>query len=218
LPNALDRAAIDRLEEAIKARERRAAVPPPVIVLYTRFFEFPLSRPLDVLVGVRASHPEARLLVVGEGLFGEHAGLMEEAGRRGLADAVDHVGWVQPEDLPRVLAGADVAIYPFDDTLINRTKSPVKLLELLAAGLPVVAERIGEPSVVIEDGVSGRLVQALDVSGFVAAVCEYLSDAPARAKAGKAARRRIVDHFAWDRIAVDLEAAYVTALARRAAP
>jgi glycosyltransferase involved in cell wall biosynthesis len=217
VPNAMDTRALVRMGEAVSERAARASRPgPPVIVLYTRFFEFPLARPLEVLARVRAVHPETRMLVAGEGLFGEHDGLTEEASRLELAGAIDHIGWVAPEALPKVLARADVAIYPFDDTLINRTKSPVKLLELMAAGLPVVAERIGEPAVVIEDGVSGRLVAPLDVPAFAAEVCALLADPTARATEGDAARRRVVEQFAWDRLVLDLEAAYARAMSRRA--
>ena len=54
-------------------------------------------------------------------------------------------GWVSSQDLPGYFAAADVAIYPLDDTLLNRAKCPVKLTDLLLAGLGIwLTYRLGK--------------------------------------------------------------------------
>ena len=58
--------------------------PPFSILLYTRFFEFPISRVIELLHRVRERVPEARLLVVGKGLFGEEEELFNLAVQSGL--------------------------------------------------------------------------------------------------------------------------------------
>jgi len=55
---------------------RASSSGPPVILLYTRFFEFPVSRVIQVLRRVRETVPEARLLVVGQGLSGQEGQLL----------------------------------------------------------------------------------------------------------------------------------------------
>ena len=62
---------------------------------------------------------------------------------RGTGDRVVTVGRVAEHELPAYRALGDVAIYPMADTLINRAKSPVKVLEPMLMGLPIVAHRIG---------------------------------------------------------------------------
>jgi glycosyltransferase involved in cell wall biosynthesis len=179
----------------------------PVILLYTRFFEFPVSRVLEVLRRVRERVPDARLLVVGEGLFGEHELLLNEARRAGLGEAVDYAGW-EPDRFPDHLGRAAVAIYPFDDTLINRTKCPVKLVELLAAGLPVVAEAVGEVREAIRHGETGWLVAPGDAEGLAGIVVRLLGDASLRARVAGAAARDVRDRRSWDRLVVEVERAY----------
>jgi glycosyltransferase involved in cell wall biosynthesis len=202
VPNALD-----RLPPASGAVGRDG---PPAVLLYTRFFEFDLGQPLDVLATVRRSVPSARLVVAGKGLFGEESRFLDLARRRGLDDAVEYAGWLDADRVAQVLAGAQVAIYPFDDTLVNRTKSPVKLLELLGAGVPVVAHAVGELAQVIQDRQSGLLVAAGDTAAMAAAVVELLRQPERRAAIGRAARERIAHSYLWSSRAVALEAVYAS--------
>ena len=187
---------------------RRSVRPASCILLYTRFFEFPVSRVLEVLRRVREEVGEAEMVVVGKGLFGEEEVLLREAERAGLRDAVEYVGWVEPEALPGYFAQAALAIYPFDDTLVNRAKCPVKLLDLLAAGVPVVAEGGGEVREVIRHGETGWLVAPGDVEGFAAAVVRLLEDGELRERLGRAAARDVRTGRSWDRLAERVERAY----------
>lgn len=185
---------------------------PPSLLLYTRFFEYDLRRPLDVLGRVRRDWPAARLIVAGKGLHGEEREFLAAAAAQGLAEAVDYRGWVEPGAVAALFADADVALYPFDDTLVNRTKSAFKLLELMQAGLPVVAEAVGQNAEVIEDGQSGRLVASGDVATLAEAVGTLLGSREARRAMGAAARARVETHYNWERQVVDLEAVYLRAL------
>jgi len=173
----------------------------PVVLLYTRFFEFPVSRVVEVLRRVRETVPGTRLLVVGEGLFDEQEELFP------LADVL-YTGWVPQDTLPAYFAQADVAIYPFDDTLVNRTKCAAKLRDLLAAGVPVVAEAVGQNREYIRHGETGWLVEPGDVVAFAAAVVRLLEDAPLRERLGQAAARDVRERFAWERLVETVERAY----------
>lgn len=188
--------------------EWRSEPDEPLLLLYTRFFEFPVDRVVAVLGRVRGQVPEARLLVVGRGLFGEEEELLAAARREGLDDAVEYAGWVDPGELAGAFARAAVAIYPFDDTLVNRTKCPVKLLDLMSAGLPVVAEAVGEVREMIRDGQTGYLVPPGDVEAFAAAVVELLEDPARRRQTGAAAMRDVQTHRDWDRLTEAVEVVY----------
>ncbi|HEY74656.1 MAG TPA: glycosyltransferase family 4 protein [Thermoflexia bacterium] len=180
----------------------------PVILLYTRFFEFPVERVVELLRRVRARIPSARLLVVGKGLFGEEDDLLRESRRAGLGDAVEYVGWVEPHRLGAVFSRAALAIYPFDDTLVNRAKCPVKLLDLLAAGMPVVAEAVGEVREAIRHGETGWLVEPGDVERLAGAVVRLLEEASLRQRLGEAAAREVRLQRSWDRLVEVVEQAY----------
>ncbi len=198
--------------------------PPSSILLYTRFFEFPVSRVIELLHRVRERVPGARLLVVGKGLFGEEEELFNLAVQSGLTVThhvsrltfdvsrftfdVIYCGWVPSDTLPTYFAQADLAIYPFDDTLVNRTKCAVKLRDLLAAGVPVVAEAVGQNREMIRHGETGWLVPPGDVPSFAEAVVRLLEDARLRERLGRAAARDVRERFAWDRLVETVERAY----------
>ena len=180
----------------------------PVILLYTRFFEFGVERVVEVFARVLRAIPEARLLVVGKGLFGEEERLLDMARQAGWADRVEYAGWIDPDRLPEAFARADAALYPFDDTLLNRAKCPVKLTDLLAAGVPVVADAVGQNMEYIQSNETGILVDSGDVEAMTQAVVALLLD-PARARwLGRAAAHDVRARFGWDRLAESVERAY----------
>lgn len=188
------------------------------ILLYTRFFEFPPSRVIDLMLRVRERIPEVRLLVVGKGFSGEEdelCGLAAQVGLRvhqgmPLTTSADvlYAGWVPPAELSEYFARAAVAIYPLDDTLVNRAKCPAKLVDLLAEGLPVVAEAVGQATEYIRHRETGWLVEPGDVASFAEAVVVLLRDDHLRAKLGEAAARDIRERFAWERLVLSVERAY----------
>jgi glycosyltransferase involved in cell wall biosynthesis len=178
------------------------------ILLYTRFFEFPIEHVIEILERVHETLPEARLLVVGKGLFGEEDQLLSLAQEAGLTSKVEYVGLVETGTLPDYFAQAAVAIYPFDDTLINRTKCAVKLLDLLAAGVPVVAEAVGQNREFILHGETGWLVNPGDMTSFAEGVKRLLEDTQMSEQLGRAAARDVRERFAWERLAENVERAY----------
>jgi glycosyltransferase involved in cell wall biosynthesis len=202
-------------EGATGVRQRLGLADVPTIVLYTRFVEFPPERPVAILRAVRERVPEARLLIVGSGLRGEEAATFAEARRAGLADAIAHLPWVEWAELPATLAAGDVAILPYDDSLLNRAKCSVKTLDLMVAARPIVADAVGQNVEYLEQGTSGVLVPPGDEAAFACAVADLLGDPARRAAIGEAAERRAWANFGWDRLVERAECAYDAALARR---
>jgi glycosyltransferase involved in cell wall biosynthesis len=180
----------------------------PTLLLYTRFWEFDVRDMLVALIGIVARCPAARLVVIGRGERGEEREFLRLAERAGVAAAIDYRGWVEPAQIPALLAAADLALVPMDDTLINRARGFAKLLELMAAGLPIVAGRVGQVAEYIEDGRSGVLVAPGDPAALAGAAIELLGDQAARARLGRAAQQRAARHFTWDRLALQAETAY----------
>ena len=212
LPNGVGWQAEWPAGDGAAIRARHGLGDRPVVLLYTRFFEFQAARMVDVFARVVEEAPDAdvRLLVVGTGLAGEEVAFAEQLAARGLGERAVMVGWVDAAEVPHYLAAGDVAIYPLDDTLLNRTKCPVKLVDLMAAGRPVVAERVGQAVeyLVAPRGESGLLVPSGDEAAFAGAVVALLRDPDRRQRMGAAARQRIWEHFNWDRLAQIAEQAY----------
>jgi glycosyltransferase involved in cell wall biosynthesis len=187
----------------------------PVLLLYTRFFEFSQEKLHHVFTEVSRRVPEVRFLVVGKGRRGEEEQLVAASVERGFLENLVLAGWVEPAELPDYFAAGDVAIYPFADTLVNRAKCPAKLTELLVAGVPVVADRIGEIPEYVAPQLHPLLCSPDDWDGMVARCVELLRDGGGRREASSAGRAFILATFAWRRYAELLHNFYITCIATR---
>ena len=183
-----------------------------IALLFTRFVEFDVGWLIEVWKDGLERAPEAKLLVVGQGFFGEEYLLQQLADSEAIRGSVEYVGWLEGDELRQRQEAAQVALVPYQDTLINRTKCSVKLVELMASGLPVVATDVGENSNYIEHGASGWLVPPDDKDAFVERVTSLLKDRGLRTKLGKAGRERILAEFRWSDLAAEVESAYLRAL------
>ncbi len=74
----------------------------------------------------------------------------------------------------RYWAHATVALYPYDDNLINRSKQSVKLLELMASGCAIVASDVGDIRRIGGKGLS--VVQPGDATAFSAKILRLIDD------------------------------------------
>jgi glycosyltransferase involved in cell wall biosynthesis len=213
LPNGISATAISEREAGLQPSTFPISGPQSaVLLLYTRFWEFDVRDMVAALVGIVAGCPSARLRVVGRGERGEERELLRLAARAGVASAIDNRGWIEPEALPALLASADLALVPMDDTLINRARGLAKLLELMGLGLPIVASHVGQAAEYIEHGQSGVLVAPGDPGALARAALHLLSDAGARQRLGVAARLRAAQEYAWEHLALQAERAYACAL------
>ncbi|MBT0653794.1 glycosyltransferase family 4 protein [Geomobilimonas luticola] len=192
------------------AREK-LGIPPgaPVVLLYTRFFEFDQEKLHVLFAEICRRVPQVRFLVVGKGRNNEEALLLQAGERMGFAPALVVAGWVEPTDLPDYLAAGDVAIYPFADTLVNRAKCPAKLTELLRAGVPVVADRVGQLAEYISADASGILCDPDDWQEMADRVVELLLD-PSRGRTlGETGRRYLLEQFSWRDFSLQLQEFYL---------
>ncbi|MBJ6802445.1 glycosyltransferase family 4 protein [Geomonas propionica] len=180
----------------------------PVVLLYTRFFEFCQEKLHYLFAQIHRQVPQVRFLVVGKGRRGEEELLQKVAADSGFAAALVVAGWVEPASIPDYLAAGDVAIYPFDDTLVNRTKCPAKLTEILLAGRAVVADRVGQLAEYIDDGRSGLLCDPDDWDQMAGRVAELLNSGQRQRQLGGAGMNYLLDNFNWKGAAVSLDQFY----------
>jgi glycosyltransferase involved in cell wall biosynthesis len=182
------------------------------VLLVTRFIEFDIRWLVDVWEEVIRRMPGAVLSVVGKGLSGEERLLQEMVEARRLARSVEYLGWLEGDDLLDCEQETQLAIFPYDDTLVNRTKCSARLVQLMASGLPTIATDVGQNREYIEHGLSGWLVPADDSGAFAAAVVGLLRDEELRSRLGQGAKERILSEFSWDKLVERVEKAYLGAL------
>ncbi|HSL50761.1 MAG TPA: glycosyltransferase family 4 protein [Candidatus Deferrimicrobiaceae bacterium] len=142
------------------------------------------------------------LVFVGQGPFSQRVrGLVETAG---LADRVSFVGFF--DDLPAMMAALDVGLYA---ALESDGMSRV-LWEYLAAGVPVVATRVGVVPEVLEDGATALLVPAGEPAPLAAAIERLLRDPALRKRLGEAGADLVRERFSGARLAERLTALYLS--------
>lgn len=191
---------------------RKWAIPEtaPVLMLYTRFFEFDQDKLYFVFEEVYRRVPAVHFLVIGKGRAREEDRLMAAAKARGFSPALRMAGWLSPEDIPAYLAAGDVAIYPLADTLYNRAKCPAKLTELLLAERAVVADNVGQAAEYIHPGVSGLLCDPDRWEDLAQRAVDLLLDPERRCSMGREGARYILEKFSWKGLATKLEAFYMS--------
>jgi glycosyltransferase involved in cell wall biosynthesis len=93
----------------------------------------------------------------------------------------------------------DVGVAPYP-ALPGFYFSPLKVFEYLAAGVAVVASRIGQLAEVIEDGVNGLLCPPGDATALADCVCRLATAPELRARLGRAGRDSVLRHHTWDTV------------------
>ncbi|MHB0875296.1 MAG: glycosyltransferase [Anaerolineae bacterium] len=218
VPNALVAPPPLPAADTVADLRRQHGLGEDTVLLYTRFAEFPVAWPVTLLRALRQRVPQAQLLVVGEGLHGEDAAFARVVQAAGLEQAVVRVGWPGAKAAAAYFATAGVAIVPFTDTLLARAKSSVKLLELMGAGVPIVASAVGENPRYLGYGGAGVLVGGLDVETWADAVTRLLQSPEERTRLSVAAGERLRRCYIWDAAGRPVEEAYASVWPRRRGP
>ena len=149
--------------------------------------------------------PRLRLWIAGEGPL--RSDLEAESRALGLAGRVQFLGF--RTDIHPLLGAADFFCLATESEGLGSS-----ILEAMAAGLPVVATRVGGVPEVVEDGRTGVLVPASDPAALARAMARMVGDGGLRREMGEKARQRAA-LFSADRTAEGTDRVYREALRRR---
>lgn len=148
------------------------------------------TRFVSVVAQLRDRGMAVRAVVCGDGpRAGELAGPASAAG-------VDMLG--SRSDVPEVLRASDVLVFP---SLPTGEGMPGVLIEAGLSGLPVVATAVPGVASVVEDGVTGFVVEPDDERAMVDATAALVGDEALRHRMGEAARARCMAHFSLETVA-----------------
>jgi len=178
----------------------------PVIGTVGRLVELKNQRLLiGCLPQIQAAHPDARVVLVGEGPM--LAELRAQAESLGVAGQVLFAG--ARDDIASLLPAFDIFALP------SRTEGlSIALLEACAASRAIVATRVGGNPEIIEDGVSGRLCEDDDQAGLCALLLELLGDERQRLRLGAAAHAWVRENASVEAMAGRYQQVYAAALQR----
>lgn len=144
---------------------------------------------------ILAGRPDVTLVIVG----GHPAEALTELRARSAALGLTHrilfPGVAPSLEMPLYFRAADVLVAPKTTSVLNRAGFPVKLIEYLASGRPVVASATGDIPLAVDDGVEAMLVPPENPVALADAINALLDD-PDRARAmAEAGRRRVRREF-----------------------
>ena len=151
----------------------------------------PLKRAPDFIRAVneaRETCPELVGVLVGDG---PERGLVDQLA--GSNHVVRVLGY--REDVPRLLAAADVLVLASEYEAL-----PMAILEAMAAGLPVLATRVGGIPTVVSEGETGLLVAPGDVPALRDGLVRLAGDAGLRHSLGAEGRRRCLESWSAERM------------------
>ena len=163
-------------------------------------------RTLKRLLGQRG---DVRLVIVGDGSEASRlAGAVES---QGLSPYVRMLG--RRDDVPRLFGASDLAI------LTSLSEGiPLSLIEAMAAGLPVVATRVGGVPEVVVEGETGHLAPAGDDAALSGHVLDLIADPASRARLGEAGRERAHALFSEDAMCSAYDEVYRSMIEARMRP
>ena len=139
------------------------------------------------------------LLIVGDGP--ERGALAGAAAAQGLDRHVHFTGY--RSDARALLPAMNI----YASTSISEGIS-LTLLEAMAAGLPIVATRVGGTPEVVIDGETGLLVPARNVPALSSGLMTLAESADTRREMGSRARLRVERHFSLDRMLAEYHRTY----------
>ncbi|PCJ69269.1 MAG: group 1 glycosyl transferase [Rhodobiaceae bacterium] len=119
-------------------------------------------------------------------------------------DFVEYLGQVSPDNIPEILAKAQIGIVVLSPLQSYIDALPLKLFEYMAAGLPIIASNFGVMKKIVSESKCGLLVQPGSVKELAEAQ-EYLFDHPEEATLmGKRGRAAIQQKYNWEKEAAVL--------------
>jgi glycosyltransferase involved in cell wall biosynthesis len=171
---------------ARRAAARRALGVPDTLSLVVAVGNLYPVKDHATLVRALARLPHARVAIAGRG--DEEARLRALATELGVADRLHLLGL--RDDVDTVLAAADVFVQPSLSEGL-----PLAVLEAMAAGLPVVATRVGGVAEAVRDGETGYLVPSADPPALADALAKVLGSEDRGAAFGARGRMRAEQEF-----------------------
>lgn len=156
---------------------------------------------VDVWPRIRAQHPQAWLVLIGEGPLADR--LDRSIDRQGPDARILRVGRVAWDVLPDSYAALDLFAMPCRTRMAGLDVEGLGIvyLEAQATGIPVIAGRSGGAPETVHDGRTGSVVDGRDHTALAAALGHWLADPAARQQAGVEGRQWAVSRWSWEVIA-----------------
>jgi glycosyltransferase involved in cell wall biosynthesis len=154
---------------------------------------------LEAMPLVLAEHP-ARLRIVGKGRKEQRKALQKRIRKMGLAEWIGLEGSVSHNTIPQMINQAHLGLAPlsFNDRNVTQGCCPIKVLEYLACGKPLVAANLPVVRELVCDGQEALLFTPDDPADLARCILALLNDPPLAEQLAEAGCRRVRREFTWE--------------------
>lgn len=139
--------------------------------------------------------PEAKFVLLGDGP--EMKKLQDFVKKNNLESNIELKGWVDRQSIPAQLSNASIGIGPLKRTPVTENAMPIKVLEYMASGLPIVAKTGTLPNDVLKNNENGYFID--NYSELSEKIVQLLKNPDIVEKMGKKSCV-MVEKFSWENI------------------
>jgi teichuronic acid biosynthesis glycosyltransferase TuaC len=163
---------------------------------------------IESFISLTSQYHNLHLIMVG---IGSERHSLEKI-RRGnkLSDKLHLMGQISHDAIPDFYSSSDIFVLP-----TYNEGFPTVIKEAMAAGLPVIASRVGGIPEVVEEGKTGYLINSKDVTSLTKAIIRCIEDENLCHKMGKYAREIVEQKFSWETNAKEHVKLYEDLLSKR---
>ena len=145
----------------------------------------------------REMEANVRFLLIGDGILFEKVKAILKQGK--CEDKVIFTGLVLQNEAPYYLDACDIFVSPHIPNSDGSQffGSPTKLFEYMAMGKGIVASNLGQIGYILDDGITGRLVEPGNSEQLENGIFELLNNEKLCKKMGLSARKKVIEHYTW---------------------
>ncbi len=151
---------------------------------------------------IAKDHPDVTLVIVGED-WGELADLKKQVEKSKLKSKVIFTGFIPYNKILGFYSAADIFILSS-----KRESFGMVLLEAMLCKKPCISTRVGVAPEIIEDGVTGFMVEYGDLKQLSHAMSRLLADDELRRRFGEKGFKKVINKYSWKRVADDVNLVY----------
>jgi glycosyltransferase involved in cell wall biosynthesis len=155
-----------------------------------------LEDPIRAMPIILRSHPQAVLVLVGDGAVREE--LENLAVSLGLGEAVRFLGWKDQDTVRGYMEAADIGLIPHRKTTHTDHTIPHKLFHYMHAGLPCVVSDCRPLERIVSAEACGKVYSSGTPEALAASVCAILEDPSARADMAERGRGGVRERWNWE--------------------
>jgi glycosyltransferase involved in cell wall biosynthesis len=156
---------------------------------------------VQALAMLKPDYPELNVVVAGDGI--EREELIKLSRDLDVQDRLHLIGWVPNATLPDYFRSSIFSVIPSIEEGFG-----IPAAEAMGCEIPVIASDAGGLPEVVEDGVTGLVVQKADAEALARAMRRLLDDEPLRKEYGRAGRQKALAQFDWLNTAGAMEDMY----------